>query len=183
MVAVNRDPIGRRDLTIVLTACSAIFAALVGTNALDIGSSSHYMGWADHAAVMLWVPALLLLALCAYLGPGNKYKQLRRLAGAVAAIAGGVTAGVLLATGFSITRDHDKVRLVLSGKAIGALQALCGQNVGPDHIDGHIRTTTLQEEFVIFDFENSLNTECSHHSVDIPRTAVLGIQEDPSPYP
>lgn len=183
MAGGKKDPISSRDLTIVLTACSAIFAALVGTNALDIGSSSHYMGWADHLAVMLWVPALLLLALCAYLGHDDRYKKLRRLTGTVTAVAGGITAGALLVTGFSITRDHDKVRLVLSGNAVTALRALCGPNVRPKHIDGHIRTTTLQDEFVIFDFENALSTKCSHHSVEIPRAAVLGIREDPVPYP
>ena len=173
----------RRDLTIVLTASSAIFAALVGTNALDIGSSSHWMGWIDHAAIVLWIPALLLLALCAYLGPGESHQDLRFAAGVVTAIAAGVTAGVLLASGFNITRDHDKVRLVLSGGAVSALRSLCGANVRPDHIDGHIRASTLQQEFVIFDFENSLGTSCSHHSVQIPRGAVLGIREDPTPYP
>jgi hypothetical protein len=59
------------------------------------------------------------------------------------------------------------------------LQTLCGPVVLGDHIDGTVRTTTLQEEFVIFDFKKPRHPMKCKHSVDIPRSDVVGIQEDP----
>jgi len=156
----------------------AIFAGLVGTNVLDTSTSAHYMVWLDHVAVFLWVPALLLVALCAYRSPRASH-ALNVSAGIAAGVAGVVTAGVLLLTGFGFTRDADHVRLLLTSGGLHNLRALCGPNVDASHIDGTIRTKTLQEEFVIFDFEKRLKTGCGN-SVDIPRSDVLGIQEDPS---
>ena len=173
----SSPPTSKRDLTLVLSAVGAIFAGLVGTNVLDTSSSSHYMGWADHAAVVLWLPALLLLALCAYRSPIEN-TWLRRGAWAATGFAGLVTAVVLLLTGFGFTRDIDHVRLLLTTDAVHNLQTLCGSNVHAGRIDGTIRTKTLQEEFVIFDFAKRSNTRCGQ-SVDIPRADVRGIQEDP----
>lgn len=100
----GKTPISRRDLTLVLSAVGAIFAGLIGTNVLDTGTTAHNLVWIDHAAVVLWLPALLLLALCAYLSPTEK-KWMRRGAGVATALAGLVTAVVLLFTGFGFTRD------------------------------------------------------------------------------
>jgi len=158
----------------------AIFAGLIGTNVLDTGTSAHYMVWADHAAVVLWLPALLLLALCAYESP-TANKWLRRGAGVATALAGLVTAVVLLLTGFGFTRDTDHVRLMLSTNGARDLQTLCGPVVESGHIDGTIRTKTLQEEFVIFDFKKPKHPHpmtCAH-SIDIPRADIADIQEDP----
>jgi hypothetical protein len=116
--------------------------------------------------------------LCAYQSP-DVSEWLKIGAGVSAAVAGAVTAGVLLLTGFGFTRDTDHVRLLLTPGGLHDLQALCSRSLQADHIDGTIRTKTLQEEFVIFDFEKNLRTGCSN-SVDIPRADVLGIEEDPS---
>lgn len=59
------------------------------------------------------------------------------------------------------------------------MQTLCGHVVYGDHIDGTIRTSTLQDEFVIFDFKKPKYPIKCKHSVDIPRADVVGIQEDP----
>ena len=174
------EPGNKCDLTLVLSAAGAIFAGLVGTNVLDVGTSARPMVWADHVAVAMWLPALLLLAFCAYRSPSVD-EWLRRGAWVATGAAGLVTGGVLLLTGFGFTRDTDHVRLVLTGNAVSNLQTLCGRRVGADRIDGTIRTKTLQEEFVIFDFDKRLHTRCVQ-SVDIPRTEILEIQEDP-PFP
>jgi hypothetical protein len=165
----------KRDLTLVLSAVGAIFAGLIGTNVLDTGTSAHYMEWADHTAVVLWLPALLLLAVCAYKSPAET-KQLREGAWVATAVAGVVTAVVLLLTGFGFTRDTDHVRLMLTKSGVTDLQALCGPVAVNGHVDGTIRTKTLQEEFVIFDFKHPMTCE---HSVDIPRGDIADIQEDP----
>jgi hypothetical protein len=136
----RRDP--KRDLTLALSASGAIFAGLVGTNILDGSTSSHYMSWADHAAIVLWLPALLLLSFCAYRAPDDRLWQ-RRAAGVLTALAGAVTLVVLLLTGFGFTRDSDHVRLLLTGNAVADLQRLCGGNVRANRIDGRIRTATL----------------------------------------
>jgi len=173
----NQPQTNKRDLTLALSAMGAIFAGLVGTNVLDTSTSAHYMVWLDHGAVLLWVPALLLVALCAYKAPANEWLNIS--AWIAAGVAGVVTAGVLLLTGFGFTRDTDHVRLLLTSGGLHSLQALCGPNVDASNIDGTLRTKTLREEFVIFDFEKRLKTGC-RNSVDIPRADVLGIQEDPS---
>jgi hypothetical protein len=180
--AHERPPTSKRDLTLALSAVGAIFAGLIGTNVLDTANSARWMGKVDHAAVVLWLPALLLLALCAYKSP-TEDKWLREGAWVATALAGSVTAVVLLLTGFGFTRDTDHVRLLLSTKGVSHLQALCGAVVHGVHIDGTIRTTTLQDEFVVFDFKRSKRTlehtpKCGH-SIDIPRVDVVGIQEDP----
>jgi hypothetical protein len=179
----ERPPTSRRDLTLALSAVAAIFAGLIGTNVLDTCNSARWMGKLDHAAVVLWLPALLLLALCAYKSP-TENKWLREGAWAATALAGLVTAVVLLLTGFGFTRDTDHVRLLLSKTGMKSLRTLCG--VHADHIDGIIRTKTLQEEFVIFNFEENSKPETKpeeacENSVDIPRADVVGIQEVPDP--
>jgi hypothetical protein len=68
--------------------------------------------------------------------------------------------------------------LVPTKNAVNVLRTLCGRNVHAGRIDGTIRTKTLQEEFVIFDFNKKPKTRCEN-SVDIPRADVVGIQEDP----
>jgi len=177
----ERPQTSKRDLTLVLSAVGAIFAGLVGTNVLDTGTTAHNLVWIDHAAVVLWLPALLLLAFCAYKSP-TENKWIREGAWAATAFAGLVTAIVLLFTGFAFTRDKDHVRLLLSTSGASNLQTLCGRVVHGDHIDGTIRTTTLQEEFVIFDFKKPKHPmKCD--SVDIPRADVIGIQEDPGKTP
>jgi hypothetical protein len=138
--AHERPPTSKRDLTLVLSAVGAIFAGLIGTNVLDTGNSAPWMGKIDHAAVVLWLPALLLLALCAYKSP-TENRWLREGAWAATALAGLVTAVVLLFTGFGFTRDTDHVRLLLSKTGMKSLRTLCG--VHADHIDGTIRTKTL----------------------------------------
>jgi hypothetical protein len=65
----EKPPTSKRDLTLVLSAVGAIFAGLIGTNVLDTGTTKHNLVWIDHAAVTLWLPALFLLALCAYKSP------------------------------------------------------------------------------------------------------------------
>ncbi len=182
MAGVHERPqTSKRDLTLVLSAVGAIFAGLVGTNVLDTGTTAHNLVWIDHAAVVLWLPALLLLAFCAYKSP-TENKWIREGAWAATAFAGLVTAIVLLFTGFAFTRDKDHVRLLLSTSGASNLQTLCGRVVHGDHIDGTIRTTTLQEEFVIFDFKKPKHPmKCD--SVDIPRADVIGIQEDPGKTP
>ena len=153
MASVHERPqTSKRDLTLVLSAVGAIFAGLIGTNVLDTGTTAHNLVWIDHAAVVLWLPALLLLALCAYKSP-TENKWMREGAWVATALAGMVTAVVLLFTGFGFTRDKDHVRLLLSTSGVSNLQTLCGPVVHGDHIDGTIRTKTLQEEFVIFNFE------------------------------
>lgn len=174
----ERSPTSRRDLTLALSAVGAIFAGLIGTNVLDTGNSARWMGKVDHAAVVLWLPALLLLALCAYKSP-TENKWLRGGALVATALAGLVTAVVLLLTGFGFSRDTDHVRLMLSTNGVSNLQRLCGPVVHGEHIDGTIRTKTLQEEFVIFDFEKHSKAQKCGHSIDIPRADVVGIQEDP----
>lgn len=174
----EQTPAGKRDLTLVLSAVGAIFAGLIGTNVLDTGTTAHNLVWIDHAAVALWLPALLLLALCAYKSPTEK-RWMREGAWVATALAGLVTAVVLLLTGFGFTRDKDRVRLLLSATGVSNLQTLCGPIVHGDRVDGTIRTTTLQEEFVIFDFEKHSKTRTCRHSVDIPRADVVGIEEDP----
>jgi hypothetical protein len=177
MAGDPKRPAEKRDLTLVLSAVAAIFAGLVGTNVLDTGTSAHYMVFADHAAVVLWLPALLLLALCAYMRPPVNI-WLRRGAWVATGFAGLVTVCVLLFTGFGFTRDTDHVRLLLTKNAVNVLRTLCGPNVHAGRIEGTIRTKTLQEEFVIFDFNKEPKTRCEN-SVDIPRADVVGIQEDP----
>jgi hypothetical protein len=103
--AHERPPTSKRDLTLVLSAVGAIFAGLIGTNVLDAGNSARWMGKIDHAAVVLWLPALLLLALCAYKSP-TENKWLREGAWAATALAGLVTAVVLLFTGFGFHARH-----------------------------------------------------------------------------
>lgn len=111
----------KRDLTIAMSAVGAIFAGLVGTNVLDIGTSNHtWMLWLDHAVIASWLPALLLVGLAAYLGPA-KPTLLRQGAWAATALAGVITAVVLLLSGFAFTRDHDRVRRVRRGLIIGPL--------------------------------------------------------------
>jgi hypothetical protein len=165
----------KRDLTLALSAVGAIFAGLIGTNVLDVGNSAHGpMVWADHAAVVLWVPALLLLALCAYKSPSDP-RWLRDGAGVATAIAGIVTAVVLLLTGFGFTRDVDRVRLLLSPDGARHVQALCGRDLG-NRIDGKIRTQTLHDDFVVFDFTHSHGCR---HSLDIARADIVAVEEDP----
>jgi hypothetical protein len=84
---------------------------------------------------------------------------------------------VLLFTGFGFTPDKDHVRLLLSTSGVSNLQRLRGSVVHGDHIDGTIRTPTLQEDFVIFDFKKTKPMKCN--SVDIPRADIVGIREDP----
>jgi hypothetical protein len=174
--ARERSPTSKRDLTLALSAVGAIFAGLIGTNVLDTDTTAHNLVWIDHGAVVLWLPALFLLALCAYKSPSEK-KWMREGAWVTTALAALVTAVVLLFTGFGFTRDKDQVRLLLSTSGASNLQALCGPVVHDNQIDGTIRTKTLQEEFVIFDFKKA-SMMCGH-SVDIPRADVVGIQEDP----
>jgi hypothetical protein len=168
----------KRDLTLVLSAVGAIFAGLIGTNVLDLATSARPMLWADHAAVVLWVPALLLLALCAYKSPAEA-RWMRKGAWVATGLAGFVTAGVLVATGFGFSRDTDYVRLSLRPDAVQVLQTLCGGSVHAGDIDGTLRTKTLQEEFVIFDFAKKLHSGCKN-SVDIPRADIRGVREDPA---
>jgi len=158
-----------------LSAVGAIFAGLIGTNVLDIANSAHgAMVWADQAAVVLWLPALLLLALCAYKSPGEA-KWLREGAWGATGLAGAVTAVVLVLTGFAFTRDMDSVRLLLSPTGVNHVQALCGRPVGT-HIDGTIRTQTLHDEFVVFDFKDPMG--CAH-TLDIARVDIAAIEENP----
>lgn len=169
----------RRDLTLVISAVSAIFVGLVGTNVLDIEHSSRPMGWADHAAIVLWLPALLLLGVCAYKAPNPEPWQ-RRGAWGATAIAGTVTAAVLLFTGFNFTRDTDHVRVLLTPDASARVRSLCGLGIdhGVDHNDfyGTIRTETLQLAFVTVDVTGKSQTSCS---VDVPRGEVREIREHP----
>jgi hypothetical protein len=85
----------------------------------------------------------------------------------------------VLFTGFGFTRDRDHVRLELSPTGVSHLQTLCGDAVDGDHIVGTIRTETLQEAFVIFDFkkQDSNHPMKCEDSVDIPRADVLGVKE------
>ena len=176
----HRNP--KRDLTLALSASGAIFAGLVGTNILDGATSSHYMSWADHAAIVLWLPALLLLSFCAYRAPDDQPWQ-RTAAGTLTATAGAVTLVVLLFTGFGFTRDSDHVRLLLTTSAVAELKRLCGAGVRADRIDGRIRTATLEQEFVIFNFDKNQQAGPCVHSVDIPRADVLQIEEGPKSAP
>jgi hypothetical protein len=165
----------RRDLTLVLSAVGAIFAGLVGTNVLDLGSSAPKMRVADHAAIVLWLPALLLLAICAYKAPDASLRQ-RRAAWAMTAIAGIVTAGVLLFTGFGFTRDTDHVLLWLTPGAAERVRALCGFGGHREDFYGTIRTETLQQDFVIVDLARESGGPCS---VDIPQSEIREFEEHP----
>ena len=171
------EPAGgnRRDLTLVLSAVSAIFAGLVGTNVLDLGSSAPPMRWADHAAIVLWLPALLLLAVCAYRAPDSEPWQ-RRGAWGATAIAGIVTAGVLLFTGFGFTRDTDHVLLRLAPSAAARVRSLCGLAGHSRTFAGTIRTQTLQQDFVIVDVTRTSRSPCS---VDIPQSELREFREHP----
>jgi hypothetical protein len=179
-----QPPAGRRDLTLVLSAVGAIFAGLVGTNVLDTGSTAHNLVWIDHLAVVLWLPALFLLALCAYKSP-DESEWMREGAWAATVLAGLLTAVVLLFTGFGFTRDKDHVRLLLSASGVQNLQALCGSVVHPDGsgrgtIDGTIRTATLQEEYVILERKKPKSKQTAVcDSVEIPRSDVVAIDEHP----
>ena len=165
----------RRDVTLALSAVSAIFAALVGTNVLDIDNSARPMVLIDHATIVLWLPALLLLAVCAYKAPSPARWQLRGAWGATL-LAGVVTAGVLLFTGFGFTRDKDHVRLLLTRDAATRVRELCGREVDNGGFYGTIRTQTLQQEFVIADLARRSEKPCS---VDIARSEVHEIREHP----
>lgn len=179
-----QPPAGRRDLTLVLSAVGAIFAGLVGTNVLDTGSTAHNLVWIDHLAVVLWLPALFLVALCAYKSP-DESEWMREGAWAATALAGLLTAIVLLFTGFGFTRDKDHVRLLLSTSGVRNLRALCGSVVhserrGGGTIDGTIRTATLQAEYVILDLKKPKSKQTAAcDSVEIRRTDVVAIEEHP----
>jgi hypothetical protein len=176
MADPRADPTSdRRDLTLVLSAVGAIFAGLVGTNVLDLGSSAPPMRLADHAAIVLWLPALFLLAVCAYKAPDAALWQ-RRWAWGVTALAAIVTAGVLLFTGFGFTRDTDHVRLWLAPQAARNVRTMCGLDGHRDDFYGTLHTQTLQQDFVIFDLTRKLQGSCS---VDIPQAEVREFQEHP----
>jgi hypothetical protein len=63
---------------------------------------------------------------------------------------------------------------------VSNLQRLCGSVVHGDHIDGTIRTTTQQEDFVIFDFKKT-KPAMKCNSVDIPAPASSGSGRIPNP--
>lgn len=165
----------RRDLTLVLSAASAIFAGLVGTNVLDIGNSARPMELADQAAIVLWLPALLLLALCTYKAPAPRPWQ-RRAAWGTTTVAGAVTAGVLLFTGFGFTRDTDHVRLWLTPQATSLVRSVCGVEGSGGGLYGTVSTRSLQQQFVIVDFTRKSQDPCT---VDIPQSELREIQEHP----
>jgi hypothetical protein len=121
------------------------------------------------------VPALLLLAVAAYHSP-DVHKRLRQAAWVATTVAAVATGIVLLLPSFNFSRDVDHGYLLLSRSGLRHLQALCGRSVA-NRVYGQVRVKTLQDQFVVFNFDNPPN-QC-HTSVDIPRGDILEIQENP----
>jgi hypothetical protein len=158
-----------RDPSIGLTAAAAIFAALIGTSILDIGNSSPPMRTADYAGLAAWIVVIGLFA-AASAGWGPKW-----LAWGVGVAVGLATAGLIVATTFGRTRDHDHVLLRVDTQTRAALASLCDRQFSAQGIPGTISTKTLSEEFVIVDLANGVGGRCQ--TVDIPRAAVLAFKE------
>jgi hypothetical protein len=158
-----------RDPSIGLTAAAGIFAALIGTSVLDIGNSSPPMRAADYVVVAGWI---LVISLFAALSAGWGPKWLAWCAGLAVGLA---TAGLIVATTFGGTRDHDHVLLRVDNRTRAALASLCRRQFSAQGIPGTISTKTLSEEFVIIDFSDGEGGRCQ--TVDIPRGAVLAFKE------
>ena len=175
----NDESTKRGDFTFVLTVGAAIFAGLIGTNVLDSSNAARPVAILDALAIMLWVPALLLLAVSAYHSPGA-HSYLRKTAW-LATTAAVVTTGlVLVLPSFNFTRAAGHGNLLLSRSGLRHLQALCGQSVA-NRVYGRIRLSTLKDEFVLFTFAKP-PAKC-RTSVDIPRGDIIEIQENPKSHP
>jgi hypothetical protein len=162
------------DLAIPLTAAGAIFGALVGTTLLDVSNRARPMQIADYATRALWIPVFLLFAL---LAAWPDSRPLRLSAWIVAGIVALVTAGVIFFTSFGFTRDTDNVDLRVDPTTRSALNKLCGPLPRP--LAGVIRTESLSTNFVILDLDLHKYPKTRCRTVDIPRSAVLAIQEHP----
>jgi hypothetical protein len=143
-----------RDPSIGLTAAAGIFAALIGTSVLDIGNSSPPMRAADYVVVAGWI---LVISLFAALSAGWGPKWLAWCAGLAVGLA---TAGLIVATTFGGTRDHDHVLLRVDDQTRAALASLCRRQFSAQGIPGTISTKTLSEEFVIIDFSDGEGGRC-----------------------
>jgi hypothetical protein len=169
----EQDSTKPRDPSIGLTASAAIFGALIGTSVLDIGNSSPPMRDADYAVLAAWI---VVIGLFAALGATWVPKWLAWGGGVVAGLA---TAGLIVATTFGLTRDHDHVLLHVNDQTRAALASLCKKEFSARGIPGTISTKTLSQEFVIMDFANGEGGRCQ--TVDIPRGSVLAFKEIRAP--